>query len=79
MYIKNQFFKDEDTLAEVLFDFYLGEPAAPTKKLMQAIEKDLAENTEYNKYLASLNDPDDKKELEEEERSLRLAEKLGKD
>jgi len=27
MYIKNQQFKDEDTLFEVLFDFEIGEPS----------------------------------------------------
>ena len=76
MYIKNQSFKDEDTLHEMLFDFSLGNPSEIIKEHLSAIDKELETNTEYKKYLNSLTDEDDKLELQEEECSLRLAEKL---
>ena len=38
MYIKNQVFKDEDTLMEMLFDFSLGTPSAMIQTLKAGIE-----------------------------------------
>jgi hypothetical protein len=74
MFIKNQTFKDEDTLLEAMFDFDIGEKSAYTLALIAEIDKGLAENEEYIKYRDSLTDQDDKAELYIEERDLRLAE-----
>lgn len=76
MFIKNQTFKDEDTLLEVMFDFDIGDKSAYTLALIAEIDKDLSENEEYIKYRDSLTDEDDKSELYIEERDLRLAEML---
>jgi hypothetical protein len=75
MFIKNQTFKDEDTLLELLFDFSLGEPSSLISGLRQDIEKDLEGNEEYKQYRATLEE-EDRLELEAEERDLRLAEVL---
>jgi hypothetical protein len=74
MFIKNQTFKDEDTLLEAMFDFDIGEKSAYTMALIAEIDKDLAVHEEYIKYRDSLTDEDDKAELYIEERDLRLAE-----
>lgn len=76
MFIKNQTFKDEDTLLEVLFDFDLGTPTAVVTEARDQIEKDLAENKAYQDYYASLTDEEDRLELATEERYIRLAEAL---
>ena len=78
MYIKNQVFKDEDTLMEMLFDFSLGTPSAMIQSLKAGIEKDLEHNEAYKEYLATLTDDEDRLEVETEERSIRLAEALMK-
>jgi len=76
MFIKNQTFKDEETLMEMLFDFSLGTASELTNKLVAEINKDLEVNEAYIKYRASLQDEDDRTELYEEERDMRLAEIL---
>lgn len=76
MFIKNQKFKDEATLEEMLFDFALGSPSAIVQQLIATIDKELAENAEYVKYHSSLQDQDDKDELYAEERDIRLSEML---
>ena len=76
MFIKNQAFRDEDTLLEMLFDFSLGQPAQLLQELIAAIDKELEANTAYQEYYNSLQDIDDKAELYTEERDLRLAEQL---
>lgn len=76
MFIKNQTFKDEDTLLEMLFDFGLGESSDFIKNLVAGIDKDLEENIAYTEYRNSLQDEDDRVELYTEERDLRLAEVL---
>jgi hypothetical protein len=76
MYIKNQVFKDENTLLELLFDFSLGVPSGMIEELFATIQSELANNETYTQYYQSLADEDDRVELFEEERSLRLAEKL---
>jgi hypothetical protein len=76
MFIKNQTFKDEETLMEMLFDFGLGTPSELTGKLVAEIDKELEENEAYIQYRDSLQDADDRSELYEEERDMRLAEKL---
>lgn len=78
MYIKNQTFKDEDTLLEMLFDFSLGTPGKHVQQMIATIDKDLAANDAYIQYRDSLQDVDDRTELYEEERDMRLAEKLMK-
>ncbi len=76
MFIKNQTFKDEETLMEMLFDFSLGTPSELIQKLVAEIDKELAENEAYIKYRGSLQDEEDRVELYEEERDMRLAEQL---
>lgn len=76
MFIKNQTFKDEDTLLEVLFDFDLGQPTAVITALRAQIEQELKDNSAYQEYYASLTDEEDQLELATEERYIRLAEAL---
>lgn len=76
MFIKNQKFKDEATLQEMIFDFALGDPSSLVRSLITEIDQELEENTEYIKYRDSLNDQDDKDELYAEERDIRLSEKF---
>jgi len=76
MYIKNQTFRDEDTLMEMLFDFSLGNPAPVIKALTEEIDGELENNETYKSYLQTLTDEEDRLELETEERLIRLAEKL---
>jgi hypothetical protein len=76
MFIKNQRFTDEETLMEMLFDFGLGIPSQLTNDLISDINRELEVNEAYNKYRDSLQDEDDRAELYEEERDMRLAEKL---
>ncbi|OJW85209.1 MAG: hypothetical protein BGO69_06210 [Bacteroidetes bacterium 46-16] len=76
MFIKNQTFKDEETLLEMLFDFGLGQASALLQGMIAEIDKELERNTTYIAYYASLQDSDDRAELYTEERDLRLAERL---
>ncbi|HXS36711.1 MAG TPA: hypothetical protein VN721_08425 [Flavipsychrobacter sp.] len=76
MYIKDQIFKDEDTLLEMLFDFSLGTSSSLIQQMIADIDNDLLGNDAYIKYRDSLQDEDDRTELYTEERDLRLAEKL---
>ena len=75
MFIKNQTFKDEETLLDILFDFGLGDAAVFTQQLMDKIEQDLAANASFNEYRATL-EGEDREELDAEERRIRLAENL---
>jgi len=79
MFIKNQSFKNEETLLEILFDFELGTPSAIIDEKRQQIEEDLKDNAAYNDYLASLTDEEEKMEVAVEERYIRLAELLMED
>jgi hypothetical protein len=76
MFIKNQVFKDEDTLLEMLFDFNLGDASELVSGMYATIDKELEENTAYTTYRDSLQDEEDRMELFAEERDLRLAEQL---
>ena len=76
MYIKNQVFKDEETLQEMLFDFSLGDPSAFMQALIAETDKELAANEKFTAYMNSLQDEDDRSELYIEERDLILSEKL---
>ncbi|XZF14992.1 hypothetical protein ACTHGU_02570 [Chitinophagaceae bacterium MMS25-I14] len=76
MFIKNQTFKDEDTLLEVLFDFGLGEATPFIQTLVTGIDADLLQNDAYQQYYNSLTDEEDQMELYAEEKDLRLAELL---
>lgn len=76
MFIKNQTFKDEDTLLEVLFDFDLGTPTTVVTEAREQIERDLKDNQAYQDYYTSLTDEEDRMELATEERYIRLAEAL---
>jgi hypothetical protein len=75
MYIKNQAFRDEDTLMEMLFDFSLGEASKLITDLKETIEKDLEENEAFQKFRLTL-EGEDQLELDTEERYIRLAEAL---
>ncbi len=76
MFIKNQTFKDEDTLLEMLFDFAIGDPSPLLNEMIAEIDKGLQNNTAYITYRDSLQDEDDKAELYIEERDLLLSEEL---
>jgi len=76
MFIKNQSFKDEDTLMEVLFDFDLGDPSPVISALKHDIDQELDQNESFKTYRASLTDEEDILELDADERNIRLAEKL---
>jgi hypothetical protein len=76
MFIKNQSFKDEETLMEVLFDFDLGDASPVIAALQQDVEQDLDQNDAFKTYRASLTDEEDILELDADERNIRLAEKL---
>ena len=76
MFVKDQKFKDEETLLELLFDFGLGQPSELLRGMIADIDKELETNTAYIEYYNSLQDADDRVELYTEERDLRLAERL---
>jgi len=76
MFIKNQVFKDEETLLELLFDFGLGDASPLISEMYANIDRALEQNEAYKTYRDSLQDEDDKEELYTEERDLRLAEQL---
>jgi hypothetical protein len=76
MYIKNEKFSDEETLLEMLFDFSLGTRSAYTNELVAQIDNDLAINEKYQEFIKTLPDADDRAEVYEEERDMRLAEIL---
>lgn len=76
MYIQNQTFSDEETLLEQLFDFGLGEASADVNTMMQAIDQEVLSNKAFQDYRNTLTDEEDIMELDDEERRIRLAEKL---
>lgn len=76
MYIQNQTFKDEETLLEQLFDFSLGEATPEIVAVMSAINTAVLANEDFQKFKLSLNDEEEIMEVDEEERRLRLVEKL---
>ena len=75
MFIKNQKFKDDDTLEEVLFDFELGEETEYISDIKKEIEQALAENESFQEYRKTLQG-EDREELDDEERRIRLSETL---
>ncbi len=76
MFIKNQSFKDEETLLEQLFDFSLGQPATAIQQIITEIDKEVLANEAFQKYRATLTDEEDILELDAEERNIRLGEQL---
>lgn len=58
MYIKNQQFKDADTLMEVLFDFEIGDPSAKMQAIIKEVEIAQAENKELNEQAATMEEED---------------------
>lgn len=58
MYIKNQQFKDTDTLMEVLFDFEIGDPSAKMQAVITEVENAQAENEELKAQAATLEEED---------------------
>jgi hypothetical protein len=76
MYIKNQKFSDEDMLLEMLFDFSLGTRTAYVSGMVATIDKELAESEQYQELLKTMPDADDRAEVYEEERDMRLADVL---
>ncbi len=74
MFIKNQSFKDEETLLDAMFDFNIGTTSPYVQEEVKKIDKDLETSEQYQEFKASLEDEDDKAELYMEERDLRLAE-----
>jgi hypothetical protein len=76
MFIKNQQFSDEENLLEQLFDFGLGDAAPEVQQLMLEIDNELLHNEAFQKYRLSLTDEEEQLELDDEERRIRLAERL---
>lgn len=76
MFIKNQQFNDEENLLEQLFDFGLGEATAEVRQMIQEIDAEVLKNEAFQKYRASLSDEEEIMELDDEERRIRLAERL---
>ncbi len=58
MYIKNQQFKDADTLMEVLFDFEIGDPSAKMHAVITEVENAQAENEELKAQAATMEEED---------------------
>jgi rubrerythrin len=76
VFVKNQSFSDEETLLEVLFDFELGAPTPYIQEIRSEINHELKDHEEYQALLATMTDEEDRMELEDEERRLRLADIL---
>ncbi|GAA4450658.1 hypothetical protein [Rurimicrobium arvi] len=76
MFIKNQKFSDEDTLLEQLFDFGLGDPSSDVAAIMKEIDQEVLANKAFQEYKAGLTDEEEIMEVDDEERRIRLAEKL---
>jgi hypothetical protein len=73
MFIKNQVFKDEETLLEVLFDFDLGTPTAIIADKRTKIDSELDNSTDYQAYLATFSDEEERLEIDTDERQMRLS------
>lgn len=58
MYIKNQQFKDADTLMEVLFDFEIGDPSATMQSIITEVDAAQQNNKELNEYAGTLPEED---------------------
>jgi hypothetical protein len=76
MYIQNQRFSDEENLLEQLFDFSLGEASPDIAHMIREIDEEVTANPAFQEYKATLTDEEDIMELEDEERRIRLAERL---
>lgn len=58
MYIKNQQFKDTDTLLEVLFDFEIGEPSTMMQSIITEVDAAQESNKDLNEYAGTLPEED---------------------
>jgi len=58
MYIKNQQFKDADTLMEILFDFEIGEPSVKMQAIITEVDNAQAENGELKEQAATMDEED---------------------
>lgn len=58
MYIKNQVFKDEDTLLEMLFDFGLGEPGPLITDLLKQIDEAMKADAALQEHLKAMEEED---------------------
>ena len=58
MYIKNQQFKDADTLMEVLFDFEIGDPSVKMQTIIAEVEKAAIENQALQTQAATMDEED---------------------
>jgi hypothetical protein len=76
MFIKNQTFKDEETLIEVLFDFGLGTSTPLINDIVAGIDQTLEGNDSYIKYRDSIQDIEERLEFVADERAMRLADQL---
>jgi|GEM_PF-686432 len=56
MYIKNQEFKDTDTLLEVLFDFEIGDPSIKMQAFIAEVDAALQNNKELNDQAAAMDE-----------------------
>ncbi len=58
MYIKNQQFKDTDTLLEVLFDFEIGDPSAKMQAIIKEVDNAATDNEELKAQAATMEEED---------------------
>jgi len=58
MYIKNQQFKDEDTLFEVLFDFEIGEPSPYMQGVIDNVVAKIDSDKAFFEHLDTLEEED---------------------
>jgi hypothetical protein len=76
MYIQNQSFSDEETLIEQLFDFGIGTASTDITTMVAEIDLEVRNNVAYQEYRATISDEEEVMELDDDERRLKLAERL---
>ena len=76
MYIKNQQFKDEDTLYEVLFDFEIGEASPYMQAIVDMVVKSVDETQEITDHLSNMQDEEERMELYDDIKRERIVKVL---
>ncbi|HEY1030301.1 MAG TPA: hypothetical protein VGD89_00895 [Flavipsychrobacter sp.] len=76
MYVKNQKFKDEDTLYEVLFDFEIGMPSPYMQGIADNIAKGIDETEEIMNHLNQMQDEEERLELYDDIKRERIVKTL---
>lgn len=76
MYIKNQQFKDEDTLYEVLFDFEIGDATPYMQAIVDMVTKSIEDTPEITEHLNSMQDEEERMELYDDIKRERVVQVL---